>query len=392
MHAGAKFVSPGLGGRPGGPPALLRLLAAGAALVCGGAPAVIAQAAVAGPVRAAALAPVRWRIVTTFSGHFPAARAVAAPSAADLWVMGVGALRPGGRGFPIGRHWNGRSWSPVTFPKAIRTTGIGCAGASAPSNVWAFAGADEFGNGASAAGALRLKQGRWVIVKMFPPGLVSGCLVIGPSEVWVFGDSHVAPGTGTWHLHGRTWTHLRTAGMALARASAVGPDDVWGLGEDDFGHARVARWNGTSWVSDARVTRGLPRPLPLTFGAGGITAISAGDVWLGLPAGRFPGTRIVVFHWNGSRWRKVSSSSPGFYLPFAVHSRSGWWADTAFLPHGSVLHRVAGRWVKVPVRIAGCPQLPFQLAPVRRSPAVLGLQGCLTPAQTANVLAHGPLP
>jgi hypothetical protein len=121
----------------------------------------------------------------------------------------------------------------VSFPKAISTTGIGCAGASSARNVWAFAGTSSVGSGATAAGALRLVSGRWKLVKSFA-GIVTGCLVEGPTEVWVFGDAHVARGTGTWHLHGHTWTHLPFKGFVLSGASAIGANDVWGDGETGF--------------------------------------------------------------------------------------------------------------------------------------------------------------
>lgn len=331
-----------------------------------------------------------WRVATTFTRHFPFVSAFAAPAGNDIWVMGTGSARPGGPSFPIGRHWNGRSWVNVRFPKAASTSGISCAGASSTSNVWAFAGSAEWANAPGEAGALRLERGQWVQVHRFPTAYVTNCLVVGRSEVWVFGDGHVGAGIGTWHLHGRSWTHVITGQYLLDAGSAIRPDDVWGLGEDGFLRPVVSRWNGHSWVRNRKLAGVLGKNPP---SIAGITAISDHDVWLGLVKGGGSHPSLVALNWNGRHWRTVASSSPGFYLPFAVHGKGGWWADTArLLPHGSILHRVHDRWVKVPFRTAGCARLPIELIPVGGSTTILGLQICGTTSSRINVLAYGRLP
>ena len=359
------------------------------------APAALARPAGAGQQAA----PATWRSVLSTRTAFLSG--LVAPSRRSIWALGTGTVsgQPG-KGVPFGRHWNGRTWSRVSFPRAIASTGIGCAAESSPANVWAFAGTSSGGNGARAAGALRLVNGHWKLVKRFAPGIVTGCLVLDPADVWVFGNANVAPGTGTWHLHGRTWTHLPTPGILLGGASAISKHDIWGEGESAFLGAAVARWNGHSWVPNKQLAKALPAPGPdRALFSDGITAISDRSVWLRVLDIRLSGPTEVdsylVVHWNGRTWRRVGPANPGYYLPGAVRAGDG--TRWSFLPvdrfsplPSGVRHLVGGHWVKVPVRIRGClSQQPYLLAPAGTSSTMLGLQSCNN--GTHHVLARGSI-
>ena len=377
----------------------LAVLAALAAGLAGPAPALTGSAAAA---TAGASSAAAWHVVTSTKSAF--LTTLTAPSAANIWALGTGAV-PGNpsEGVPFGLHWNGSTWARASFPPAVGKTGIGCAGASAPDNVWAFSGTSSLGNNAAAAGALRLANGQWQLVKAFPAGIVSGCLVMSPTDVWVFGDAHVAPGVGLWHLKGTTWTNITGLPYALADASAISVNDIWAEGDNSFAFPVVARWNGSSWIRNTALTKALPTPsssLELFFD--GITAISDSNVWLRVMVNKFSGgvrsDSLIVLHWNGSSWLKASESDPGYFLPGAVRDgRGGWWsvipADSfGHLPSG-VWHKVSGHWVKVPVTIAACPSaVPYLLKPVAGSATMLGLQVCPGKSATAtNVLADGSL-
>lgn len=343
-----------------------------------------------------------WRVVASTKTIVPSA--VVAQSRHSAWMLGGGftAAQPQSD-FPAGLHWNGRAWSKVgsaSFPKAIRNTGIGCAAQSSATNVWAFAGTTNAGSFAAAAGALRLERGRWRLVRQFPAGIVTGCLVESPTEVWVFGDAHVAPGVGTWHLHGRTWRRTNSAHFALDGASAVRADDVWAQGDDPFLRPVVAHWNGRTWARNTKLAKALPKVSGSDeLVLGGITATGHNDVWFRVylernPTGR-PSFTAFVLHWNGRVWRKVSPAAFGYYLPGAVRDgRGGWWSDVIVsLSKRRVLHAVRGRWFTVPVSIRGCGTGTLtQLAPVPGSTSVLGVQQCpsiLSPA-VVHVLLNGP--
>ncbi len=382
----------GSGGR------VVRVAAAGFALLSVVGASAGASADASAGARAASS--VRWRLVATTKSAFLSG--LVAPSRRSIWALGTGRVsgQPG-KGFPFGLHWNGRSWSKVSFPAAIATTGIGCAASSSPSDVWAFAGTSSAGGGATAAGALRLVNGRWKLVKHFAPGIVTGCLVVDPTDVWVFGDAHVAPGTGTWHLHGRTWTHLAFHGFVLDNASAISKNDAWGEGGTSFLAPVVARWNGQSWVRNTKLAGALPTPSPnLELAITGINATSDTSVWVRVLEVKSNGTSrsdsYIVLHWTGSAWHRVGTANAGYYLPGSVRGGDGsWWSflpvdSFGTLPNG-VRHLVHGHWVKVPVKIAGClSQRPSLLAPAGTSTTMLGLQSCSS-GTVGDVLAQGSI-
>jgi hypothetical protein len=359
----------------------------------------------AGPV---ASVPNRWRVVASI----PAVgmTAVVALSRQSAWAFGAGfnSADPVDV-YPAGLRWNGHRWTKVSFPKSISTDEIGCAGASSATNarraptVWAFAGSYATYIPARAGGALQLAGGRWKLVKRFPAGIVGGCLVENPSEIWVFGDPFVlpGPGLGTWHLHGHTWTHVKTGGYTLGAASAIGADDVWAEGENSLIRPVAAHWNGRTWARNTQLIKALGKVASNEwFLVGGINALSRNDVWLRVfavhnPLGKAT-VSTLVRHWTGRAWQKVAPADFGYYLPGAVRDgHGGWWADVLVNPlsqseHTRLLHAVRGRWSGVPVSIRGCRSAEIgPLAPVPGSTSVLAVQECLR-LDIANVLLYGP--
>ncbi len=306
----------------------------------------LTPAALASPAPAAATA--RWHVATSFRkpGFL---FSIAAPTGRDVWVLGSASPKLGSENqFPAGLHWNGRRWSPVSarsFPKLIRK---------------------------------------------FNPGIVTGCLVISPTQIWVFGDAHVAPGTGTWHLSGKTWTHLDTGRYALAAASAIKPDDVWAEGENGFAFPVVAHWNGSKWLRNQKLTAALPKDTASReLFADGIAALSDKDVLLRALEQVNGSTKIVVLRWNGHAWGSVKRSDPDFNLPGAVpDGHGGWWTVSPTSP-GTLLHEVHGHWTRVPLRITGCPESPFAVANATGTSVMLGVQAC---GEHQNVLSFGKLP
>ena len=370
-----------------------------------------ALSAVLGTTQAAIASPagpngnkVGWRPVLHVNQDISNLNTVVAPSGHDVWVLGSVAKRSFHPPIsPTAFHWNGHRWSKVSkasFPQAVRKTGIACAGASSPSNVWAFAGATMFAGSADEAGALRLIHGRWKLVKSFQPGLISSCLVLSPTQVWVFGDAHVAPGTGTWHLSGTKWTQLPFDKFIIADASAISATDIWGEGENAFTFPGVEHWNGHRWIRNVKLTAVLPKDSSsMTVNFDGITALSDHDVLFRVieancECGKPKFRKVVVLRWNGHSWGMVKRSDPDFYLPGAVpDGHGGWWSVSEQSP-AALLHLVHGHWVRVPVKIAGCPGLPDLLTEVTGTAATVALQRCLTtkPPSLQYVLLNGQLP
>lgn len=334
------------------------------------------------PAAVAGAAPARWRLAARTPGFLDA---VVAPAVSSAWALGWAGHD--GRVSPVARHWNGRRWTVVAMPKGVGDSGMACAGASSPRNVWAFAGAGASqGNPPASGSALRLRNGRWVLVKRFPGSYVTGCNVLGPRDVWVFGGAvaGLGPPVGTWHLTRSGWTQLKTGHLVLFCGSAVSASDIWATGADVSG-ARpvplVARWNGRAWVPDRSVSAVLPRPTGQTgVGLDQITALSPDDVWAdALVEDQGQVTGVVVVHWNGHRWRRVGRSSVGFHLPGAVRDgHGGWWA-VPFVQDMAVpylLHERGGRWTRFPLPVRGSQGLDsYALARVPGTSAMLAVGG-----------------
>jgi len=335
---------------------------------------------------------------------------IVTPAAGSAWALGEKGS-PGSASLPAGVRWNGRRWSPVTFPAAVKG-GIGCAASTSPSDVWAFAGSSLFGNSASYAGALRLSGTKWVVKKNFvPAGIVSGCTVLSPTNAWVYGLAHVARGVGTWRLTGNSWRPAKTGTFALISASEVSARDIWAMAEDRHGFDDViAHWNGRSWRSDPAFAAALPaQSATLTWGVSAINAVGAGNVWV---AGRISrensdGTFVAsrfVLHLAKGKWRKVGRSNRGYYLPGAVSDgHGGWWSQgTGFdfgfgtpsaKPH--LLHESGGHWSRVTIAAPkGYKMQIMDAVRVPRSGAMLAIAELFngTPTLRSVVLAHGKLP
>jgi hypothetical protein len=355
-----------------------------------------ASAALAGGQ--SALAP-QWRVVARTPGFLDA---IIAPAARDAWAFGW-IPRRNGLIAPVARHWNGRRWTSVTMPPGVGDSGMACAGASSPANVWAFSGAGaSLGNPPASAAALRLQHGRWVVQHSFPGSYVTGCNVFSPANVWVFGGqlAGLGPGVGTWHLTRSGWTMVKTGNLVLFNASAVSANDVWATGAAVTNHGMritpvVARWNGRAWVPDKSITAALPTPSSHTgVGLEAINALSAKDVWVqGFLTRDGTISGVVVVHWNGQRWHRVTPARRGYHLPNAVpDGHGGWWAPP-FIQNPSapyLLHEANGRWTRFPLPTrGGFNLLSFSLANVPHTASMLAAGNS---SQGGVILAFGRLP
>jgi hypothetical protein len=282
-----------------------------------------------------------------------------APTKSSIWVFGTG--EHGGRFvFPVARHWNGRRWSQVKLPKAVNNSGMSCAGASSPANVWAFAGGDpSIARIPRKIPALRVRAARLTVAEDFPGTFVTGCNVVGSGDVWVFGGAE--DGIGTWHLTGSHWAERNTGKNVLFNASAVTASDIWATGANGLGLTPapvLEHWNGRSWSPDTSITSVLPKPTKnKRVALDAVNALSANDVWVLVQVIRESdlSSSFIVVHWNGRKWGRVKPGSPGYYLPTAVSDGHGGWWSQPYADNVStryLLHRVGGRWFRSRLPIA----------------------------------------
>ena len=342
----------------------------------------------------------RWRVVERTDS---ALYAIVAPTATSAWALGAKAGL-NNAALPAGQHWNGHRWSPVTFPTAVKS-GIGCAGASSASNAWAFAGSSLFGNTAGYAGALRLSGSKATVAKSFtPPGIVSGCSVVGRGNIWVFGVGHVAPGVGTWRLKGAAWARVTTGNFSLVTASKVSGSDMYAIAAGPIGlNNVVAHWNGRAW----RRVNGLGATLPaesntVIWEVTAINAVAPGNVWVAGEINNGTTSSAFVRHLVSGRWHKVARTNAGYYLPTAVRDGHGGWWSTG-IPFAQpveaspyLLHEVRGSWHRVALpHVAGTQTQIMEIVHLpgtTRSMLAIAEVYNGKPALHSEVLAFGSLP
>ncbi len=202
---------------------------------------------------------------------------------------------------PVAYEHTGGNWSSWTryagFP-GVKDEAIVAAGATAAHDVWAVSDISA----GSAGGRVLYWNGRtWTVVKTFK-NLAGGLAVLGPRDVWVFGDQEAFPASrdnGAWHYNGSTWSQA-PSGKGLAGGSAVSHTDVRA-----FHGTSVYQWNGSAWHGTS-VASLLPAKDQLNAPrVTGILALGKDNVYaIGNGSREDDGGPTVVLHYNGQHWVK----------------------------------------------------------------------------------------
>jgi hypothetical protein len=272
----------------------------------------------------------QWQVIPTFdhstqSGEIDTLSSVAARSSNDQWSVGSWTKFPEDYHFhPLVEHWDGSAagWTAVANPTFTVDTALYGVTALASDNAWAVGGAVfepnqsavEHWDGAS-----------WSIVPAASfPGILYAITALGPNNIWAVGTRSYPGPMLIEHWDGTSWTasYQLVAGRFggnLRSITALGPNDIWAVGYY-WGAGRVEytltmHFNGHVW-------RQVQSPSPLTSfeedqnWLTSVTAASSKDVWaVGFDRGLdSPQTstagRTLIEHWNGTRWRVVSSPDP----------------------------------------------------------------------------------
>jgi hypothetical protein len=112
------------------------------------------------------------------------------------------------------------------------------------------------------------------------------------------------------HYNGTAWTQVAfPATVTPQDASALSSRNIWAVGQGASSMA-IMHWNGKSWTQSRLPKVSLPAGDRMN--GEGIAAISPDNVWadafLGAGMGVAPG--IVLLHWNGKAWSRVSVPYP----------------------------------------------------------------------------------
>jgi hypothetical protein len=116
-------------------------------------------------------------------------------------------------------------------------------------------------------------------------------------------------------------TSYSTSG-SLAGVAAASDRDAWAVGHTGTSKVLMLHWNGSRW---ARVTS--PKVLAGRGELSAVSVVSATDAWAVGSTGSDLHPRTLILHWNGAHWSAVTSPAPvanGTLNAVTVNSRGGW--------------------------------------------------------------------
>jgi hypothetical protein len=263
------------------------------------------------------------------TGTIVSLNGVSASGAGDAWAVGFTSFNK--HPSPLTAHWNGSSWSQVSSGSIPDVTVLRSVADLGPGDAWAVGS-----NSGLASGILAHWDGTaWNNVPTpdpdpAHPGLntyLNAVTALSPDDVWAVGSylhefspTDLRYETYSLHWNGSTWSVVpmpfATGGSAndysLTGLTALGPGDVWAVGEsgDNVGVGGtpaatvIEHWNGTAWSV-------VPSPTP-TGTAPYLTSVagrSPGDVWaVGYTVQ--PQIQTLTLHWDGTAWTVQPSPDP----------------------------------------------------------------------------------
>jgi hypothetical protein len=156
--------------------------------------------------------------------------------------------------------------------------------------------------------------------------VLSSVVAFSNGDVWAVGatgDNTRSQAAVIVHWDGRSFRRYPVPGQAgvrrdLSAIAGSGPNDIWAVGTDQAIHTSrvlILHWNGTRWVR--LQVAGLA-----DGGLSGVVAVSPTDAWAvgGVAGHGWP----LVLHWNGRRWHggyenQIRASVP----PWNAYSGTG---------------------------------------------------------------------
>ena len=197
---------------------------------------------------------------------------------------------------------------------------------------------------------------------------------VSPASIWAVGDYSSPAGTKTLivHWNGRAWKQTSSPSPGkfseLEGVRAVSARNVWAVGGyTASGHDKtlIEHWNGIRWARVASPNPGINSDLYA------VAATSSRDAWAvgtipGEHADVAPQARMAVatpssakdqtfiVHWNGRKWRRVASPSPGrgseLNAVSATSASNAWavgYTETGSSDQTLILHWNGRRWTRV---------------------------------------------
>jgi hypothetical protein len=262
--------------------------------------------------------------------------AVAAVSSRDLWAVGCSGECNGPDSLIL--HSNGKTWSKVASPDPgpglDRLTGVSVVSAD---DVWAVGYDCTTANCDAADNAydsliLHWNGTKWSTVASPDPSTTAnelfGVTAVSAGDVWAVGSeisstATLASTTLILHWNGMKWSRVASPNLGdesntLYGVHAISATSAWAVGNEcDFfacpypgvtTDSLILHWNGKTWSQVSSPSPGSSNNV--LFGVSGVTpdnAWAVGDT-SGTSGG---GTESLVVRWNGTKWSRVASPSPG---------------------------------------------------------------------------------
>jgi hypothetical protein len=130
------------------------------------------------------------------------------------------------------------------------------------------------------------------------------------------------------HWGGERWTRIRRPDTELLGLAALSPTDVWAVGDTSGRRFLEMHWNGRHWSSYSQLPPnggyGLDESPEITS----VDAAGSRDVWAAGDAGNSGGPAwpdTVLFHWDGTRWRKTVTPHNEWIYALALGARGDLW-------------------------------------------------------------------
>lgn len=250
----------------------------------------------------------------------------AAISKNNVWAVGDTSTTAGKIIYkPFIRHFNGSAWQAVTIPRSSGSTAEWLS-ASAANNVWV---GGRKNSSTAISVVYRWNGARWAKISVPPLTYLQGVVVLGPGNVWAFGDSGTVA-DDIFHWNGSKWQHYLSSDINFIpqHISASAPNNVWVSGFAYSGSKEVVtayRWNGTAWHR-------VKMPHPVLNDAGpNVTAVSPSNVWIGW----YDTTTSHVLHWDGRKWHTVTAVYFADPLEIVPDGKSGYWFGAQAILSGS---------------------------------------------------------
>jgi hypothetical protein len=183
--------------------------------------------------------------------------------------------------------------------------------------------------------------------------LIAGVVPVSTKSTWVFDYDFTTKTYYSYHYNGKAWTRRKLpyeidANTNTELVSGTSDSNIWALSfTGPGGTANAVRYNGKKWLV-TKFPSGLA-PVGYTLYTSGIYAQSPTSVWAALySSGKHGYGPLVLLHWNGTRWSKITGRLPAAALqgPMTSDGRGGLWlyAYTRSGLGGLFLHYSGGHW------------------------------------------------